>query len=130
MSGFAGAPIVEQLLGALTGHFVALAGLGILLVYAAVATTMAFQVLAGIVGIGVTVMVFVVAGNPSGGGSYRHALLPGFFRALTSALPNGAGVDTVRRIVYYGGHRIVGRLVVICAWIVGGAAVALLSLLR
>ena len=103
LSGLAGALIVDQGLGALTGHFLALAALGMLLVYAAMAAT-AFQVLFGVIGIGITVLVFVVAGNPSAGGAYQPALLPGVFRAVGSLIPNGAGVDTVRRIVYFGGR--------------------------
>ncbi len=130
LSGVGGALIVDQGLGALTGHFLALAGLGVLLVYAAAAATMAFQVLAGVIGIGITVLVFVVAGNPSAGGAYQSALLPGLFREIGSAIPNGAGVDTVRRIVYFHGNGITGHLLVICAWIVAGIAVALLGSLR
>ena len=130
VSGLVGALIVDQMLGALTGHFWPLAGVGVLLVYAAAATTLAFQVLAGVMGIGITVLLFVVAGNPSAGGAYQADLLPPFFRALSPTLPNGAGVDTVRRIVYFGGQGITGHLLVISAWIVGGAAVALLASLR
>ena len=130
LSGLGGALIVDQGLGALTGHFLALAALGMLLVYAAVATTTAFQVLFGVIGIGITVLVFVVAGNPSAGGAYQPALLPGVFRAVGSLIPNGAGVDTVRRIVYFGGQGITVHLLTICVWIVAGVAVALLGSLR
>lgn len=130
VSGLVGALIVDQILGALTGHFWALAGVGVLLVYAAAATTLAFQVLAGVMGIGITVLLFVVAGNPSAGGAYQPALLPGFFRVLSPALPNGAGVDTVRRIVYFAGRGITVHLLVISAWIVAGAAVALVASVR
>ena len=62
--------------------------------------TLAFQTLFGVIGIGITVLVFVILGNPSGGGAYQTELLPPFWRSLSSALPNGAGTDTVRRIVY------------------------------
>jgi hypothetical protein len=130
LSGLGGALIVDQGLGALTGHFLALWGTGILLVSAAAATTLAFQVLAGVVGIGITLLVFVVAGNPSAGGAYQRALLPGFWRAISPAIPTGAGVDTVRRIVYFAGTGITGPLLVICGWLAGGAAIALLASLR
>ena len=69
ISGFGGAFIVDQVLGALTGHFMALWGLGALLVAAAAAVTMAFQVMFGVVGIGIAVLVFVILGNPSAGGA-------------------------------------------------------------
>ena len=130
LSGLVGVLIVDQLLGALTGHFWVLAAVGIMLVYAAAATTLAFQVLAGVMGIGITVLIFVVAGNPSAGGAYQAQLLPGFFRVISPAIPNGAGVDTVRRVVYFAGQGITGHLLVISAWIVAGAAVAVIASAR
>src|SRR4051794_12899373 len=86
-AGLGGALVVGPLLGAITGHFMALWWLGALLVFAAAAVTMAFQVLFGVLGIGVTVLVFVVLGNPSAGGAYQPALLPAFWRSLSSGLP-------------------------------------------
>ncbi len=124
-SGIGGMLVVDQILGALTGHFWALAALGTLIVYGAAAVTMAFQVLFGVLGIGVTVLVFVVLGNPSAGGAYQPQLLPAFWRGLSGALPNGAGTDTVRRIVYFAAHAIAGHLVVLAIYAIAGTAVAL-----
>jgi hypothetical protein len=126
LSGLGGAIIVGPVLGALNGHLVALWWLGALLVFAASAVTMAFQTLFGVIGIGITVLFFVVLGNPSAGGAYQAALLPPFWRALSGALPNGAGVDSVRRIVYFGARGIGGDLGVIALYVVGGVAVAAL----
>lgn len=125
LSGLAGAFVVDQGLGALTGHFLALWGLGTLLVLSAATVTMAFQVLFGVIGIGVTVLVFVILGNPSAGGAYQSELLPPVWRGLTNALPNGAGTDAVRHLVYLDGTGITGHLVVIAAYAIGGAVVAL-----
>ena len=86
---------------------------------------MAFQVLFGVLGIGVTVLLFVVLGNPSSGGSYQPSLLPPFWRALSSALPNGAGTDAVRRIIYFGAHGITGHLILIAVYIAAGTIVTL-----
>jgi hypothetical protein len=130
LSGLGGAIVVGPVLGALTGHFFALWGLGVLLVYCAAAVTLAFQVLAGVLGIGLTVLLFVVLGNPSAGGAYQPALLPAFWRALSGALPNGAGTDTVRRVVYFDGRGIAAHFLVISAWLVGGVVVAVLASLR
>jgi hypothetical protein len=104
---------------------VALWWLGALLVYAATAVTMAFQVLFGVLGIGVTVLLFVVLGNPSAGGAYQPSLLPPFWRALSSALPNGAGTDTVRRIVYFGAHGTSGHLILIATYVAAGIIVTI-----
>jgi len=125
LSGLGGALIVDQLLGALTGHLVALWWLGTLIVFGAAAVTMAFQVLFGILGIGVTVLVFVVLGNPSAGGAYQPALLPPFWRAISGALPNGAGTDSVRRIVYFGAHGIGGHVLILAIYAAAGTVVAL-----
>jgi hypothetical protein len=127
LSGLGGAIIVGPALGALDGHMVALWWLGALIVFAASTVTMAFQSLFGVIGIGITVLLFVVLGNPSAGGAYQAALLPPFWRALSSALPNGAGVDSVRRIVYFGAQGVGGDLLVIALYVVGGIAVTLLG---
>ncbi len=121
-SGFGGTLIVDQVLGALTGHFWALSWLGVLLVLAAGTITMAFETFFGVLGIGITVLVFVVLGNPSAGGAYQTSLLPPFWRAISGLLPNGAGVDSVRRIVYFGANGIGVHLLVITIYIVVGVA--------
>jgi hypothetical protein len=126
LSGLGGAIVVGPALGALDGHLIALWWLGALLVFSTSAVTMAFQTLFGVIGIGITVLFFVVLGNPSAGGAYQPALLPPFWRALSGALPNGAGVDSVRRIVYFGAQGIGGDLGVIALYAVGGVAVATL----
>lgn len=124
-SGLGGALIVDQALGALTGHFWALAGLGTLLVLSAATFTMALQVLFGTLGIGVTILIFVVLGNPSAGGAYQAQLLPGLWRGLGQWLPNGAGTDAVRRIVYFGGHGTAPQVLLVLAYVLLGAVVTL-----
>jgi hypothetical protein len=130
LSGLGGVIIVDQVLNALTGHFLALALLGMFLVYAAGAVTIALQILFDVIGIGITVLLFVILGNPSAGGAYQTSLLPPFWRAISGAIPNGAGVDTVRHIVYFGAHNITGPLLVITAYAVGGTVVALAASTR
>jgi len=124
VSGITGALVVGPLLCALTGHFLGLFLMGTLLVFAAAAVTMAFQAVAGVLGIGLTVILFVVLGNPSAGGAYPKQLLPGFWRAISSYIPNGAGVQAVRHIVYFGGHGIAGSIVVILIYALLGVTVA------
>jgi hypothetical protein len=129
-SGLGGAVIVGPVLGALTGHLIALWWLGALLVFTAGAVTMALQGIFGVIGIGLTVLVFVVLGNPSAGGAYQPGVLPPFWRAIGNALPNGAGVDSVRRIVYFGAQGIGEHLLVIFLYAIGGTAIALLAAFR
>lgn len=130
LSGLGGALIVDQWLGALTGSFWSLWGLGALLVLSAATVTMAFQTLFGTIGIGLTVLLFVVLGNPSAGGAYQSQLLPAFWRHVGGWIPNGAGTDAVRRFVYFGGHGVAGEVWLIVAYVVVGAAVTMAASLR
>lgn len=125
LSGLGGALVVGPVLGAMTGHFVALWWLGALLVFAAAAFTMALQVLFGVLGIGITVLIFVVLGNPSAGGAYSPELLPRFWRTIGGWIPNGAGTAAVRRIVYFDSVGVLGNIVVIALWAVVGVVVTL-----
>ncbi len=127
VSGLAGAIVVGPVLGALTGHLIALWWLGALLVFAVGAVTLAFQTLFGVIGIGVTILFFVILGNPSAGGAYQPALLPPFWRAISSALPNGAATDAVRRIVYFGGYDIGDHLIVLASYAVAGVVIAIIG---
>ena len=125
VSGLGGALIVDQLLGALTGHFLQLWGIGALVVFAVAATTIALQALFGLIGVGLTILLFVVLGNPSAGGAFQPHLLPTFWRAIAYVLPNGAATDAVRRIVYFGSHGVGGHVLTLALWGVIGTAVAL-----
>lgn len=127
LSGLGGALVVGPVLGALTGHTVALWLLGSLVMFAAAAVTMAFQALLGVLGIGLTVLVFVILGNPSAGGAYAPELLPSFWRTIGGAIPNGAGTAAVRSLVYFGGQGVGLRLVVIGIWAAAGVALALIA---
>ncbi|MET0898702.1 MAG: ABC transporter permease [Mycobacterium sp.] len=124
-SGIGGAIVAGPILGALTGHLWALAGVGTLVVLAAATVTMAFQMLFGTLGIALTVIVFVILGNPSAGGAYQPALLPPFWRALHGVLPNGAGTDIVRKIIYFNSQGIGGPLLVLIMWAVAGILLTL-----
>jgi hypothetical protein len=125
--GLGAAVITDPVLGALTGHFAAVWGIGALLVLAAATVTMAFQILLGFFGIAATILVFVVIGNPSAGGAYPYPLLPPFLSSIGPWLPNGAGVDALRRITYFDGVDVASRIWVIVVWALAGALVAVLA---
>ncbi|WP_093717412.1 ABC transporter permease [Actinacidiphila alni] len=127
VSGIGGAVIVGPVLDCLPGAFWELVGIGTLIVFAAGAVGVALQSLAGTIGLGLTVLIFTVLGNPSSGGVYPAALLPPFWRAIGQALPPGAGTTVVRNTVYFDGHNTTGPLWVLAAWAFGGIAVAVAS---
>jgi hypothetical protein len=126
-SGFGGAVVAEPVLGAMNGHFWSIAGIGTLVTLSAATVTIALQILFGIIGIGLTVVIFVILGNPSAGGAYQPSVLPPFWRAISGVLPNGAGTDAIRRIVYFQGHGLTHSIVVLVCWIVGGVVVSLVG---
>lgn len=122
-SGVGGAIIAEPVLHALDGHFWPIVGIGVLVTLSAATVTIALQTLFGVIGIGLTVVIFVILGNPSAGGAYQAPLLPPFWRAIGSYLPNGAGTEAIRRIVYFDAHAITHPIVVLLVWIAGSVVV-------
>jgi hypothetical protein len=128
--GLLGAVIVGPVLGALPGSVWGLAGLGALVVFAVGMLTLALEALTGIIGIGLAVLVVVIAGNPSAGGAFPWPMLPPFWRAIGPWLPPGAGTWTARSIAYFQGNAVVTSLLVLSAYAVAGCAVTLLFTLR
>ncbi|MER7699529.1 MULTISPECIES: DUF3533 domain-containing protein [unclassified Streptomyces] len=127
VSGIGGAIIVGPVLDCLPGAFWELVGIGTLVVFASGAVGVALQSLAGTIGLGLTIAIFTVLGNPSSGGVYPASLLPPFWSAIGQALPPGAGTTVVRNTVYFDGNATAGALWVLGAWAFGGIAVAVLS---
>ncbi|WP_329115013.1 DUF3533 domain-containing protein [Streptomyces sp. NBC_01465] len=125
VSGLGGAVIIGPILGALPGSIMGLWGLGALVVFAVGAITLALQALTGIVGIGLAVLIIVVAGNPSAGGAFPLPMLPPFWQAIGPALPPGAGTWVARSIAYFKGNAVTGPLLVLSAWAVVGTVITL-----
>ncbi|AXE77089.1 DUF3533 domain-containing protein [Streptomyces atratus] len=130
VGGIGGAIIIGPILGALPGSFWGLSGLGALTVFAVGMLTLALQALTGIVGIGLAVLIVVIAGNPSAGGAFPLPMLPDFWRAIGPALPPGAGTWVARSIAYFKGNAVTGPLLVLSAWAAAGTLVTLLLSMR
>ncbi|MBO8194081.1 DUF3533 domain-containing protein [Streptomyces oryzae] len=130
LSGLGGAIIVDPVLHALPGHFVALWWLGALLVFGTAACTLALEAFLGVVGIGVAVLIFVVLGNPSAGGAFQKHLIPSFWRAIGDWIPTGAGTSAVRNIVYFSGNALGTPLLVLAGWALAGSVLLMLGSLR
>ncbi|SED70267.1 DUF3533 domain-containing protein [Streptomyces sp. TLI_105] len=125
LGGLGGAIIVGPILGALPGSIAALWGLGTLVVFAVGAATLALQSVFGIVGIGLAILLIVIAGNPSAGGAFPLPMLPPFWRAIGPYLPPGAGTWAARSIAYFKGNGMTASMVVLSVWAVVGSAVTL-----
>ncbi|WML79626.1 DUF3533 domain-containing protein [Streptomyces sp. VNUA74] len=125
--GLGGAVIVGPVLGALPGSVVDLWGLGALITFAVGAATLALQGVFGIVGIGLAILLVVIAGNPSAGGAFPLPMLPPFWQAIGPALPPGAGTWAARSIAYFDANDVTESLLVLWAWAVAGTVVAMLA---
>jgi len=129
VTGLVGAIVVGPILHALPGPTIQLGLLGALVIFCAGAFAMALLVVAGTIGIGLAIIVFVVLGNPSAGGPYAWQLLPPFWRDIGPWLPSGAGTAAARGIAYFGSTAITSNLLVIAAYGVVGVGVVYLVLL-
>jgi len=125
VGGLGGAVIVGPILGALPGSVMALWGLGALITFAVGAATLALQGIFGIVGIGLAILLVVIAGNPSAGGAFPLPMLPPFWKAIGPALPPGAGTWAARSIAYFKGNDTTTSLLVLSAWAAAGIAITL-----
>lgn len=123
LTGILGAVLIDGVIGALGGHFIGLALIGALVVFATAAAAGALQALLGIVGTGIVLLLFVVLGNPGSGGPYARELLPGLWRDTGPYLTPGAGTDAVRNLVYFDGSALGRPLLVLAAYAIAGAAV-------
>ena len=71
------------------------------------------------------IVVFVIFGNAASGGPFARPLLPGFWSTIGGVLPPGASVDLARSALFFDGARIAGPILVLVAWAVLGALLAL-----
>lgn len=125
--GAGGALIVGPALNALPGGVLQLWGLGALVTFAVGAATLALQGVFGIVGIGLAILLVVIAGNPSAGGAFPLPMLPPFWKAIGPALPPGAGTWAARSIAYFRGNALTDALLVLAAWAAAGVLITLLA---
>ncbi|MFJ8648147.1 DUF3533 domain-containing protein [Streptomyces sp. NPDC093546] len=125
--GLGGALIVGPALDALPGSILGLWGLGALVVFAVGAATLALQAVTGVVGIGLAVLLIVIAGNPSAGGAFPAPMLPDFWRAIGPGLPPGAGTWAARSIAYFKGNAVSGPAQVLAIWALIGTVITLVA---
>jgi hypothetical protein len=126
-AGLITALVTNILIGAYPGHFFAVWAVATLFVFAIGLPIAAFQAIFGIAGTGIGWILFLVIGNPASGGSSAPELLPGFWRTLSQLLPPGAGVTSLRDVVYFNGHGSSHALIVLAVYAVLGGAVAMIA---
>jgi len=124
-SGFAGALLFGPALGVMSGFSAALAGVGVLVVFAAAAATAALQGALGLPGTLIAIIGMVVFGNPTAGQSIATPLLASPWNVIGTLLPPGAGLSSARSVIYLGGVNLTGPLTVLLGYAAGGALVVL-----
>lgn len=125
-----GVVLMDPLLGSLTGRPWALLGAGTLIVFASAMSTAALMALFGMAGIVAAIVVFVVLGNPTSGGTVPAQMLSGGFAVLAKILPNNAGIALVHQIQYFGGSQVGHPILVLALYAVIAAAVCFGRALR
>lgn len=113
--------------GAFSGHYVTLVLAGLLIGLATVGGTIGLQALLGPLGGAISMLVFVVVGNPASGVAFPTQLLPGLWRWLGPYLPVGAGLNMIKGIVYFDGNATTGPALILGTWVVVGFAFAALA---
>jgi hypothetical protein len=124
-AGLVAALATSVVVGAFPRHFLGVWGVATLFVLAVALPIAAFQVLLGLPGTGVGLIVFLVIGSPSSGGGSAPELLPGFWRIVSQLLPPGTGTTAMRDVVYFHGHGATRALLVLALYAILGAAGAI-----
>jgi hypothetical protein len=119
--------LAGPVLGAIpTSKFLVLWALFTLIMMAVAFATAALQTVLGAGGTLIVVIVFVIFGAPSSGGTVPASYLPALWRTIGPYLPAGAGTTIVRNTIYFDGNRIAPSLIILAAYLVVGALAVLL----
>ena len=120
LGGVAVAVSVDTTVGALTDDFWGIAGVIALLIAAVTLTVHGLGRLIGHAGAAIGALTLILVGVTSSGGGVGHQLQPGFYRAVSQLLPNGAAITALRNEVYFGGAHSLGALAALISWAIGG----------
>lgn len=66
--------------------------------------------------------LFIVLSIPTSGGVAPAPMLPTFFQHVHAVMPLANAVDALRGVLYFDGAGVLKPVLVLCAWIAGGAA--------
>ncbi|WP_063795850.1 carboxypeptidase regulatory-like domain-containing protein [Streptacidiphilus griseoplanus] len=71
--------------------------------------------------------LFIVLSIPTSGGAAPAPLLPVFFQDLHTVMPLANAIDALRGVLYFDGAGVLKPVLVLCGWIVAGAALMVLD---
>ncbi len=122
--GLAMAAILQFWLGSLGGDYWVNAGVIGLSVAATSVTILGLEALFGVLGFGLGAAVMVLVGNPLSGMTSAPEMLPGWSGKLGQLLPPGAAGWLLRSTAFFDGHGSGRPVIVLTAWLLGGAVLA------
>jgi hypothetical protein len=122
--GLVDAALSNVAYGSLGGSYLELAGLGMLISFAASSVTIGLGRLLGPLGVALAAVGLLVVGVPASGAAIGPAFIPSFFAALHPILPMGQGLDAVRNAVFFSWHATWGNLGLLGAWALLGIITA------
>jgi hypothetical protein len=121
LAGLAVTGFVGEGLGALPGDYLSLAGVAALTVLAVALPTAGFVRLLGAPGLGVSVLLFFLVGNPSSGNASAPEMLPDGWRHISQLMPPGAGGSALRNVAYFDGNALLQPVLVLTTYALFGA---------
>jgi hypothetical protein len=122
--GLVDAALSNVAYGSLGGSYLELAGLGMLISFAAASITVGLGRLLGPLGVALAAIGLLVVGVPASGAAVGPAFIPSFFAALHPILPMGMGLDAVRNAAYFSWHGTWGNLGLLGGWALLGIVAA------
>lgn len=123
--GIVGAVIVGPVLDVWDHDVPAIAGTGMLAVFAAAMVAAAVQGWLGVLGTGLVILLLVVLGNPGSGGIYAPEFLPTWLRGMHRWNVPGLATDLIKSAVYFDRRSIGWPVTGLALW----AALGLVALL-
>lgn len=125
VSGLAGALLFGPAMGVAPGYSAALAGVGMLVVFAAATATAGLQAALGMPGTLLAIIAMVVFGDPTAGQSIATPLLASPWNVIGQGLPPGAGLAAARSVIYLNGENLAGPLTVLATYAAAGSLLML-----
>jgi len=125
ISGLLGTLLIGPAMGVVSGYSLSLAGIGMLLTFAAAAATAGLQSVLGMPGTLIAIIGMVVFGDPTAGGSIATPLLARPWNVIGQGLPPSAALSAARGVVYLGGTNLTGPLAVLATYAAAGTLLTL-----
>jgi hypothetical protein len=125
VSGSLGALVFGPAMGVAPGYSAALAGVGMLVVFAAATATAGLQAALGLPGTLLAIIAMVVFGDPTAGTSIATPLLASPWNVIGQGLPPGAGLAAARSVLYLDGMNLAGPLTVLATYAAAGTLLML-----